>query len=39
MDWIINVKAALKTESAKKLADKASKMKAYSWWYGLKKLK
>lgn len=39
MDWINNVKKALKTESAKKLADKASKMKAYSWWYGLKKLK
>jgi putative hydrolase of HD superfamily len=39
MDWIINVKAALKTESARRLAEKASNMKAHAWWYGLKKLK
>jgi putative hydrolase of HD superfamily len=39
MDWIKNVMAALKTDSAKKLAKEAVKMKAHAWWYGLKKLK
>ena len=37
-DWIKNIMAALKTDSAKKLAKEAVKMKAHSWWYGLKKL-
>jgi len=39
MDWIKNVRAVLKTESAKKLANEAVKTKAHGWWYGLKKLK
>ncbi len=37
-DWMKNAKAALKTKSAKDLANKLEKMDPTSWWDGLKKL-
>ena len=35
-DWINNVRAALKTESAKKLLAMAEKMSSNEWWRNLK---
>ena len=37
-DWMKNAKAALKTKSAKELANKIESMNPTSWWDGLKKL-
>ncbi len=37
-DWMKNAKKALKTKSAKAIADKAAKMRAHAWWEGLKKI-
>jgi putative hydrolase of HD superfamily len=37
-DWMKNTRNAMKTNSAKKLADKAAKMSAHAWWAGLMKL-
>ncbi|MBI4177586.1 MAG: HD domain-containing protein [Candidatus Aenigmarchaeota archaeon] len=37
-DWMKNAKAALKTKSAKELADKLESMDPTSWWHGLKKI-
>ncbi len=37
-DWMKNAKAALKTKSAKELADKLESTDSTSWWHGLKKL-
>ena len=37
-DWMKNTRNAMKTKSAKKLADRAAKMSAHAWWTGLKKL-
>jgi putative hydrolase of HD superfamily len=35
-DWIFNVQAALKTESAKKIAAECLKTEPKEWWQGLK---
>lgn len=37
-DWMKNAKSALKTKSAKILAEKLESMDPTSWWNGLKKL-
>ncbi len=37
-DWFNNVRAALKTQSAKDLCDQMLTMNAHEWWKGLKKL-
>ncbi len=37
-DWMKNAKAALKTKSAKLLAEKLESTDSVSWWNGLKKL-
>lgn len=36
-DWIINCKAALKTASAKNLAEECLRVEPREWWQGLKK--
>jgi putative hydrolase of HD superfamily len=36
--WMKNTRKAMKTESAKKLADRAAKMSAHAWWAELMKL-
>jgi putative hydrolase of HD superfamily len=38
VDWIFNAKAALKTESAKKIAEECLKTEPKEWWQGLKAL-
>jgi putative hydrolase of HD superfamily len=35
-DWIFNAQAALKTESAKKIAAECLKTEPKEWWQGLK---
>ena len=35
-DWIFNARAALKTESAKKIAAECLKTEPKEWWQGLK---
>jgi len=35
-DWILNARAALKTESAKKIAAECVKTEPKEWWQGLK---
>jgi len=35
-DWIFNARAALKTESAKKIAEECVKTEPKEWWQGLK---
>lgn len=37
-DWMRNTRNALRTKSAQRLADRAAKMSAHGWWYGLKNL-
>ncbi|MBI2084915.1 MAG: HD domain-containing protein [Candidatus Aenigmarchaeota archaeon] len=37
-NWMKNSKAALKTKSAKELANKLENIDPTSWWHGLKKL-
>ena len=36
VDWILNAQAALKTESAKKIAAECLKTEPKEWWQGLK---
>jgi putative hydrolases of HD superfamily len=36
VDWIFNAQAALKTESAKKIAEECLKTEPKEWWQGLK---
>lgn len=36
VDWIFNARAALKTESAKKIAAECLKTEPKEWWQGLK---
>lgn len=38
VDWILNAQAALKTESAKKIAVECLKTEPKEWWQGLKAL-
>jgi putative hydrolase of HD superfamily len=38
VDWIFNAQAALKTESAKKIASECLKTEPKEWWQGLKKI-
>ena len=39
MDWIINIKKALITDSAKELLEEIENMDRNEWWEGLKKMK
>ncbi len=38
VDWILNARAALKTESAKKMAQECLETEPKEWWQGLKAL-
>jgi putative hydrolase of HD superfamily len=38
VDWILNAKAALRTESAKRIAAECMNTEPKEWWQGLKKI-